>query len=85
MKQYQALFKMDDVELTFAPEALDAVVNTAVEYKLGARGLRSIMEGIMTDYMFTLPQMAKGSTLFITGEMATEKIRQSNINNSLLN
>ena len=85
VKQYQALFKMDDVELTFAPEALDAVVNTAVEYKLGARGLRSIMEGIMTDYMFTLPQMAKGSTLFITGEMATEKIRQSNINNSLLN
>jgi ATP-dependent Clp protease ATP-binding subunit ClpX len=85
VKQYQALFKMDDVELTFAPEALDAVVNTAVEYKLGARGLRSIMEGIMTDYMFTLPQMAKGSTLCITGEMATEKIRQSNINNSLLN
>lgn len=85
VKQYQALFKMDDVELTFAPEALDAVVNTAVEYKLGARGLRSIMEGIMTDYMFTLPQMAKGSTLCITGEMATEKIHQSNINNSLLN
>jgi hypothetical protein len=43
------------------------------------------MEGIMPDYLFTLPPMAKGSTLCITGAMATEKIRQSNINNSLLN
>ena len=85
VKQYEALFAMDGITLRFQPEALDAVVNTAVEYRLGARGLRSIMEGIMTDYMFDLPGMKKGSTLTITEEMAQTKISQSNINNTLKN
>jgi ATP-dependent Clp protease ATP-binding subunit ClpX len=76
---------MDGITLRFQPEALDVVVNTAVEYRLGARGLRSIMEGIMTDYMFDLPGMKKGSTLTITEEMAQTKISQSNINNTLKN
>ncbi len=84
VKQYQALFKMDGIELVFDPEALQAVVDTAVHYKLGARGLRSIMESIMTDYMFDLPHMQKGSELHITGQMAHDKINNANINISLL-
>ena len=85
VKQYQALFKMDGIKLIFEPQALDAVVDTAVEYRLGARGLRSIMESIMTDYMYDLPGMEPGSTLTITADMAHKKISKSNINNSLKN
>ena len=84
VKQYQALFKMDGIDLVFEPEALQAVVDTAVHYKLGARGLRSIMESIMTDYMFSLPERAAGTTLHITGTLAHEKINSANINTSLL-
>lgn len=84
VKQYQELFHMDGITLTFDPDVLDAVVQTAVEYKLGARGLRSIMESIMTDLMFDLPAMKKGDKLNITRQMALEKINQSNINNSLI-
>ena len=74
-KQYQALFAMDDVQLVFEPEMLDLVVDRAVEYRLGARGLRSIMEGIMTDLMFDLPSMPKGSTFTLTRKLAEEKIK----------
>ena len=84
VKQYHALFKMDGVELQFDDDALQAVVDTAVHYKLGARGLRSIMESIMTDYMYTLPQMKAGSTLRITRTMALDHINKANINTSLL-
>ena len=84
VKQYHALFKMDGVELQFDDDALQAVVDTAVHYKLGARGLRSIMESIMTDYMYTLPQMEAGSTLRITRTMALDHINKANINTSLL-
>ena len=54
-KQYIKLFAMDDIELNFTPEALDYVVDKAVEFKLGARGLRAICEAIMIDAMFELP------------------------------
>ncbi len=74
-KQYQALFAMDDVQLVFEPAMLDLVVDRAVEYRLGARGLRSIMEGIMTDLMFDLPSMPKGSTFTLTRKLAEEKIK----------
>ena len=66
VKQYQTLFKIDDITLKFDDEALQRVVDYAIEYKLGARGLRSIMESVMTDYMFDRSDMAKGSTLTIT-------------------
>jgi len=75
VKQYEALFKMDGVELQFDPAVLDLVVDRAVEYHLGARGLRSIMEGIMTDLMFDLPQMQKGGTYTLTPEVAKEKMK----------
>lgn len=55
IKQYVKLFKMDDIELGFSPEALDYMVDKAVEYKLGARGLRSIVEAVMMDTMFEIP------------------------------
>ena len=55
VKQYERLFEMDGVELKFESEVLDYIVDKAVEYKLGARGLRSIAEAIMTDAMFDLP------------------------------
>ena len=82
-KQYQELFKMDGVALEFDKGALDAIVDTAVAYKLGARGLRSIMENVMTDFMFDLPAMKQGSKLRITKKTVLDKINQSNINNSL--
>ena len=55
IKQYTKLFEMEGKKLTFAPEVLTLIVDKAVEYKLGARGLRSIVEGIMMDAMFELP------------------------------
>lgn len=74
VRQYVELFKMDDVKLEFTPEVLDLVVDRAVEYHLGARGLRSIMEGIMTDLMFDLPQMQRGSTYTLTRDVAEKKM-----------
>jgi ATP-dependent Clp protease ATP-binding subunit ClpX len=55
IKQYQKLFAMDDVKFTIADEALDYIVDKALEYKLGARGLRSLCEAILTDAMYDLP------------------------------
>ncbi|MFR9524069.1 MAG: ATP-dependent Clp protease ATP-binding subunit ClpX [Rikenellaceae bacterium] len=57
IRQYKHLFEMDGVELTFEEQVLDYIVDKAVEYKLGARGLRSICEAIMTDMMFDIPSM----------------------------
>lgn len=54
-RQYEKLFAMDGVKLTFAPDCLDYIVDKAVEFKLGARGLRSIVETIMVDAMFEVP------------------------------
>jgi ATP-dependent Clp protease ATP-binding subunit ClpX len=55
IKQYEKLFKMDEVDLEITEDALDYIVEKAIEYKLGARGLRSLCEAIFTDAMFTLP------------------------------
>ena len=82
VKQYQELLKMDGVELTFKEEALDAVVETAMEYNLGARGLRSIMESVMTNLMFELPSSMKKNVV-ITRDYALEQIQKANINKSL--
>lgn len=54
-RQYKKLFAIDGVELTFSPETLEFIVDKAIEYKLGARGLRSIVEAIMVDAMFDIP------------------------------
>ena len=75
VKQYVELFKMDGVALEFEPAALDMVVDRAVEYKLGARGLRGIMEGIMTDIMYGLPQMQAGAAYTLTAEEVKKRLR----------
>ncbi|MDE6528613.1 MAG: ATP-dependent Clp protease ATP-binding subunit ClpX, partial [Muribaculaceae bacterium] len=75
-RQYEKLFAMDGVKLTFEPEALDAIVDKAIEYKLGARGLRAIVETVMIDSMFELPSTAK-KTFNVTAGYVLEKLRQS--------
>jgi ATP-dependent Clp protease ATP-binding subunit ClpX len=61
VRQYEKLFEMDGIRLTFAPEALDYMVDKAVEYKLGARGLRSIVESVIMDAMYEVPSTRKKS------------------------
>ncbi|MBR2959582.1 MAG: ATP-dependent Clp protease ATP-binding subunit ClpX [Bacteroidales bacterium] len=74
VRQYKELFHMDGVTLDFEPEALDLVVDRAVEFHLGARGLRSIMEGVMTDIMFDLPAMQQGSTYTVGADLVKQKL-----------
>jgi len=73
IKQYVKLFELDHVELSFEEEALEFIVDKAVEFKLGARGLRSICENIMNDAMFDTPS-ANVNTMRITLDYAQEKI-----------
>ena len=76
-KQYERLFDMDGVELQFEPEVLDYIVDKAVEYKLGARGLRSICEAIMMDTMFEVP--TSGNRKFtVTLDYAQRKVEKAN-------
>jgi ATP-dependent Clp protease ATP-binding subunit ClpX len=75
-KQYVKLFELDDVKLTFDSEALDFIVQKAVEFKLGARGLRSICEAILTDAMFDLPSSGK-KTYRLTKEFAEKQFAKS--------
>ena len=76
IKQYQELFRMDNVDLQVPPETLDIVVDRAIKYHLGARGLRSIMESIMTDLMFDLPSSPDSSHSFtLTPQIAQEKLK----------
>jgi ATP-dependent Clp protease ATP-binding subunit ClpX len=58
-KQYEKLFKMDNIKLKFTDDALDFIVDQAVNFKLGARGLRSICESIMLEAMFDMPSGTK--------------------------
>ena len=71
-KQYQKLFELDNVLLTFKPEALEAIAKLAIQRKTGARGLRSIMEEIMLDIMYELPEL-KGYEVIITQELVSKK------------
>ncbi|MEJ6796935.1 MAG: ATP-dependent Clp protease ATP-binding subunit ClpX [Flavobacteriales bacterium] len=80
MKQYVKLFEMDDVKLTFDKEVLDFIVEKALDYKLGARGLRSICEAIMTDAMFDLPSEEEIKEFKITLAYAEEKFSKSKLN-----
>ncbi len=78
VKQYAKLFAMDHVQLTFTDEALDYIVDKAIEYKLGARGLRSLTESVIMDYMYIIPS-EKVEQLEITREIVAEKLTK-NIN-----
>lgn len=76
-KQYKKLFDMENIELTFKDSALDFIVEKAVEFKLGARGLRSICEVIMTDAMFEFDGGESDSSLKIDKNYAKEKFEKS--------
>ncbi len=76
VKQYKKLFEMDNVDFEIDEEALNYIVTKALEYKLGARGLRSLCEAILTDAMYELP----GSTtqkLVVTQEYAASKLNSN--------
>jgi ATP-dependent Clp protease ATP-binding subunit ClpX len=79
VKQFTKLFKMDGIDLKFEPGALEFIVEKAMEHKLGARGLRSIIEAILTDAMFELPSQSKGGDLKITREYAGQKFNKSGL------
>jgi ATP-dependent Clp protease ATP-binding subunit ClpX len=78
VKQYIKLFKMDGIDLTFTPDALQVIVDKAVEYKLGARGLRSIVESIMMDAMFDVPS-GKVRKFEVTADYAKKQLEKSGL------
>lgn len=78
VKQYEKLFEMDGVKLTFADETLEYIVDQAVEYKLGARGLRSIVEAVMMDAMFEIPSK-RVKSFDVTLEYAKEQLDKAHL------
>ena len=83
VRQYEKLFMMDNVKLSFAKDALELIVDKAIEYKLGARGLRSIVESIMIDAMYDIP--STDITQFeVTKEYALEKLKAANFDTSII-
>ena len=78
IKQYIKLFALDDIALTFNDDVLDYIVDQAVEYKLGARGLRSIVETIMMDAMYEAPS-SQDKTLTITLDYARQQFEKTNL------
>lgn len=82
IKQYQKLFSMDGIELIVEDEALDYIVEQAMEYKLGARGLRSLCEAVLTDAMFEMPSSDE-KKLVVTREYAEEKLGKSMVMTTL--
>ncbi len=79
IKQYNKLFKMDQIDLIFEDDVLDYIVDKAIEFKLGARGLRSITETIIMDKMYEMPSNDE-KILHINLEYAQSKIEKTNIN-----
>jgi len=79
VKQYTRLFEMEDVELVFEKDALEFIVEKALEFKLGARGLRSICEAILVDAMFELPSKKDTDQFVVTAEYAESKLEKSGL------
>lgn len=79
VKQFVKLFELDNIKLTFHEQVLDFIVDKAIEFKLGARGLRSIMEAILIDAMFELPSDQKSRELKVTRSYAEEKLGKANL------
>ncbi|MBX2829442.1 MAG: ATP-dependent Clp protease ATP-binding subunit ClpX [Flavobacteriaceae bacterium] len=78
IKQYKKLFEMDEIDFVITEEALDFIVSQAIQYKLGARGLRSLCEAVLTDAMYELPSTTD-KKLHVTQEYAEEKLNKSTI------
>lgn len=77
IKQYEKLFEIEGIKLTFTQEAIELVAQKALEYKLGARGLRSLCEMILTDAMFDLPSKEDVTEFIVDRTYADDKIRKS--------
>ena len=78
IKQYKKLFEMDGIDFDITEEALDFIVEQAIEYKLGARGLRSLCEAVLTDAMYEMPGTDEKS-IQVTREYAEEKLNKSTL------
>ena len=78
VRQYQKLFEMDGIKLTFDKEALETIVNKAMEYKLGARGLRSIVESVMMDAMFEKPSQ-RTKKFNVTAEYVEQQLSKAHL------
>ena len=74
VKQYQRLFELENTKLTFTEDALTAIANSAIKRKTGARGLRSIMEGILLDTMFDLPGLDTVTEVVVNEEAVTSDV-----------
>jgi ATP-dependent Clp protease ATP-binding subunit ClpX len=79
LKQYRKIFKADGIQLAFEDDAIDYIVSKALEFRLGARGLRSICEAIMTDAMFELPSEIGVAEFTVTKEFVDEKLEKTNV------
>lgn len=79
IKQYKKLFDYENIKLEFETEVMEFIVDKAMEFKLGARGLRSICEAIMLDAMFEMPTMKHNKELFITLDYAMDKFNKSDL------
>ena len=83
IKQYQALLGFDNVSLEFTPDALEAIADKTIDMKIGARGLRSVLEGLLTNVMFEIPSEHRVEKVIITKECVNgseppQKIRRPN-------
>ncbi len=79
VKQFVKLFEMDNIKLTFTQDVYEFIVDKAIEFKTGARGLRSILEAILTDAMFDIPADGKHTELVIDKNYAETKLAKSNV------
>ena len=79
IKQYQKLFEFEGIKLIFTQKALDTIAEKALEYKLGARGLRSICEAILTDAMFELPSKSEVTTFEVDEHYVLEQLNRSKL------
>ena len=78
-KQYSRLFELENIELSFTAEVLDSIAETALDYQLGARVLRSICEAIMTDAMYELPSQKDVRSFLVDRVYAESKLRKSKL------
>ncbi|MEE9437576.1 MAG: ATP-dependent Clp protease ATP-binding subunit ClpX [Saprospiraceae bacterium] len=79
VKQYKKLFELEGIKLEFTQDALDTIAEKALEYKLGARGLRSICEAVLTDAMYELPSQNEITSYNVDKEYVTNKLRKSKL------
>jgi ATP-dependent Clp protease ATP-binding subunit ClpX len=79
IRQYTKLFELDNIRLSFDDEALEYIVDKSVEFKLGARGLRSILEAVMNDAMFEMPSKTSARSLKVTKQFVSDHFNKSSM------